>query len=415
METLILSIDTPLKTNLQQSLINTELLFNKRKFYFSMVKLNENKVKFVVTTKDDNNNNIEFRNEYNFQTILSMNNYFKMFNNLTSLLNNLIVLIKQNNLEIKNYSDEVVILNIKVYSREENNFIIELKKVEISDKERINKLYKMFKDFKLNLEIKDKKIINLENQLSLLKNNNENFQKHILDELKEKEETIQKLENKISNLINEYYNLKEREKKMKVNEISNINLISFLDLKEEVKEIRDNILDNILNKSNIFQDKEEIKLVLSNIPKSVCNIRLLYNSKYEKENEEKIKNSYIGKNDIIFLIKTDKLRRFGAYAHESFEKKEFQKKDKKAFLFNLNKKNIFKSTGNKNTIWRGANSFDSINFGNSDLRIFHNFLKNQSLSYQGNDYDYKEQHYAVSGDEIFNVSSLEIYQAFLDD
>ena len=215
METLILSIDTPLKTNLQQSLINTELLFNKRKFYFSMVKLNENKVKFVVTTKDDNNNNIEFRNEYNFQTILSMNNYFKMFNNLTSLLNNLIVLIKQNNLEIKNYSDEVVILNIKVYSREENNFIIELKKVEISDKERINKLYKMFKDFKLNLEIKDKKIINLENQLSLLKNNNENFQKHILDELKEKEETIQKLENKISNLINEYYNLKEREKNSK--------------------------------------------------------------------------------------------------------------------------------------------------------------------------------------------------------
>jgi hypothetical protein len=212
METLILSIDTPSKIYNQQSLINIELLFNKRKFYFSMVQLNENKVKFIVTTKDDNNNNIEFRNEYNFQTILSMNNYFKMFNNLTSLLNNLIVLIKQNNLEIKNYSDEVVTVNIKVYSREEKNFVIELKKAEMSDKEKINKLYKMFKDFKLNSEIKDKKIINLENQLSLMKNNNENFQKHILDELKEKEETIQKLENKISNLINEYYNLKEREK-----------------------------------------------------------------------------------------------------------------------------------------------------------------------------------------------------------
>ena len=293
METLILSIDTPSKIYNQQSLINIELLFNKRKFYFSMVQLNENKVKFIVTTKDDNNNNIEFRNEYNFQTILSMNNYFKMFNNLTSLLNNLIVLIKQNNLEIKNYSDEVVTVNIKVYSREEKNFVIELKKAEMSDKEKINKLYKMFKDFKLNSEIKDKKIINLENQLSLMKNNNENFQKHILDELKEKEETIQKLENKISNLINEYYNLKEREKKMKVNEISNINSINSSDSKEEVKEIRPNILDNILNKSNIFQDKDEIKLVLSNIPKTVCNIRLLYNSKYEKENEEKIKNSYI--------------------------------------------------------------------------------------------------------------------------
>jgi hypothetical protein len=218
------------------------------------------------------------------------------------------------------------------------------------------------------------------------------------------------LENKISNLINEYYNLKEREKKMKVNEISNINSINSSDSKEEVKEIRPNILDNILNKSNIFQDKDEIKLVLSNIPKTVCNIRLLYNSKYEKENEEKIKNSYIGKNDIIFLIKTDKLRRFGAYAHESFEKKEFQKKDKKAFLFNLNKKNIFKSTGNKNTIWRGANSFDSINFGNSDLRIFHNFLNEKNYTCPSkNDYNYDEN-YALNGERFFEIKFLELFK-----
>ena len=68
-------------------------------------------------------------------------------------------------------------------------------------------------------------------------------------------------------------------------------------------------------------------------------------------------------------MKTNKLRRFGAYAHESFEKNEFHKMYKKAFLFNLNKRNIYKSKGNKSKIWRGENAYDSINFGNSDLRM----------------------------------------------
>jgi flagellar motility protein MotE (MotC chaperone) len=43
----------------------------------------------------------------------------------------------------------------------------------------------------------------------------QNLKKHILNELYVKEEEIQKLENKISNLTNEYYNSKEKEKSSK--------------------------------------------------------------------------------------------------------------------------------------------------------------------------------------------------------
>ena len=386
MENSLLKIENPNHKNIQKSLINKELLYNKIIFHFSIIQINEDKLKFILSSKDDNN--IEYNNEYNYQNFLKMNKYFKMFDNINDLSKDLITLINDNNLEIINYSDDAITISINAFSRENSNVILELKKEEINDKEKINKLYKMFKDFKINMEIKDKKIIDLENKLSLILNKNENFQNKILNELKEKE---------------------------KNNKINQNNILNSINLANSAKEIRPNILDNILKKSNIFQDKEEIKLILSHIPKNICNIRMLYNSKIDKENEDKIKNSYIGKNDIIFLVKTDKLRRFGAYAHEAFENKEFYKMDNKAFLFNLNKRNIFKSKGNKSTIWRNSNSYDSINFGNSDLKIYHNFLKNKSLSYQGNDYDYNEKHYAVSGDDVFNVSSLEIYQVFLDD
>ena len=410
MENSLLKIENPNHKNIQKSLINKELLYNKIIFHFSIIQINEDKLKFILSSKDDNN--IEYNNEYNYQNFLKMNKYFKMFDNINDLSKDLITLINDNNLEIINYSDDAITISINAFSRENSNVILELKKEEINDKEKINKLYKMFKDFKINMEIKDKKIIDLENKLSLILNKNENFQNKILNELKEKEKTILLLQKKVNNLINDYYNLKEKEKNNKINQN---NILNSINLANSAKEIRPNILDNILKKSNIFQDKEEIKLILSHIPKNICNIRMLYNSKIDKENEDKIKNSYIGKNDIIFLVKTDKLRRFGAYAHEAFENKEFYKMDNKAFLFNLNKRNIFKSKGNKSTIWRNSNSYDSINFGNSDLKIYHNFLKNKSLSYQGNDYDYNEKHYAVSGDDVFNVSSLEIYQVFLDD
>ena len=36
--------------------------------------------------------------------------------------------------------------------------------------------------------------------------------------------------------------------------------------------------------------------------------------------------------------------------------------DKKAFLFNVNKKEIYISNGYKTSIWRGSNTCDSIKF-----------------------------------------------------
>ena len=177
-------------------------------------------------------------------------------------------------------------------------------------------------------------------------------------------------------------------------------------------EIKNSNFEKILKNSTIFESEEDIELLLKNFHNKKTDLELLYNSKDEEENEEKLLNAYIDKEDLIFLIKTNESKRFGGYAHESFQKEEFMKKDKSAFLFSLDNKTIYKSRGKSFSIWRGSNTKNSINFGTgTDLKIYHNFLTEQSKTYQTeNDYDYKEEKYALNGTDSFKIINFEIYK-----
>ena len=173
--------------------------------------------------------------------------------------------------------------------------------------------------------------------------------------------------------------------------------------------------EKILKNSTIFESEEDIELLLKNFHNKKIDLELLYISKDKEENEEKLLNTYIDKEDLIFLIKTNESKRFGGYAHESFQKGEFMKKDKNAFLFSLDKKTIYESRGKSFSIWRGSNTMNSINFGTgTDLKIYHNFLTEQSKTYQTqNDYDYKEEEYALNGKDSFKINNFEIYKALI--
>ena len=163
---------------------------------------------------------------------------------------------------------------------------------------------------------------------------------------------------------------------------------------------RNEAMLNILDNSNIFKTKEEIIFLLENITKKECKIKLIYNSIIDGENEEKLINVYTEKKDLIFLVKTDKNNRFGGYTHECFEKDIFEKRDKNAFLFNLNTKKIYYSKQNDKTIWRGKFTFSSINFGSGvDLKIFHNFSKNKNRAYpSGYDYEYNKELFRLNNE-----------------
>ena len=373
--------------NDEKNIFNKEILYNEISYTFSINKFNEDKLKFIILNKKSKDTK-KYYNIFSLDDFKKMNKYFKMFDDLNELENDLINTIKENNIEIKNIIEKEILINIKVFARNNNIVTIKLKQAEINEKDKINILFQKIEELEKNNEIKDKKIVELENKISNISKIIDDKNKKILSLEKEISETKSNL-NKFIEEINKKF--------------------TKLESKSD-----DFIYENILANSNIFQNKDDIQLLLNNISNIPKNLKLLYNSKIEGENVEKLIDTYTDRNDLIILVKTDNSKRFGGYAHECFKKNNFSKSDKKAFLFNLDKKKIYRSRGDTFTIWRGGNTQDSINFGaGTDLKIYHKFLSSSNKTFQIDfrDYDYDNETYALNGKEDFNIAFLEIYQA----
>ena len=360
----------------EKNIYNEVISYNEINYYFNINKLNEDKLKFILLNKKTKDTKKYF-SIYTLNDFKKLNKYFKMFDDLNELENDLINTIKENKIDIIKATENEISFNLKVLSRNDNNAIFKLKKAEIDEKDKINILSEKIEELEKNNEIKDKKLIELENKVT-----------NILQIIEDKNKKIESLEKDI-NELKKYFNNFNRDN----------------------RPINPNY-ENILNNSNIFQNEEEIQLLLNNISNNPKNLKLLYNSKIDGENIEKLIDTYTGKNDLIFLVKTIKSKRFGGYAHECFERNNFEKSDKKAFLFNLDTKQIYKSNGKDLSIWRGSITFDSINFGTgTDLRIFHKFLSVDNKTLQVDyDYNYNNDEYALNGEKYFRISFFEIYQ-----
>ena len=374
----------------EKNIYNEVILYNEINYIFNINKLNEDKLKFILLNKKTKDTKKYF-SIYTLNDFKKLNKYFKMFDDLNELENDLINTIKENKIDIIKATENEISFNLKVLSRNDNNVIFKLKKAEIDEKDKINILSEKIEELEKNNEIKDKKLIELE------KNN----------EIKDKK--LIELENKVTNILQiiEDKNKKIESLEKDINELKKY----FNNFNRDNRPINPKY-ENILNNSNIFQNEEEIQLLLNNISNNPKNLKLLYNSKIDGENIEKLIDTYTGKNDLIFLVKTIKSKRFGGYAHEYFERNNFEKSDKKAFLFNLDTKQIYKSNGKDLSIWRGSITFDSINFGTgTDLRIFHKFLSVDNKTLQADyDYNYNNDEYALNGEKYFRISFFEIYQ-----
>ena len=300
----------------EKNIYNEVISYNEINYNFNINKLNEDKLKFILLNKKTKDTKKYF-NIYTLNDFKKLNKYFKMFDDLNELENDLINTIKENKIDIIKATENEISFNLKVLSRNDNNVIFKLKKAEIDEKDKINILSEKIEELEKNNEIKNKKLIELE------KNN----------EIKDKK--LIELENKITNILQiiEDKNKKIESLEKDINELKKY----FNNFNRDNRPINPNY-ENILNNSSIFQNKEEIQLLLNNISNNPKNLKLLYNSKIDGENIEKLIDTYTGKNDLIFLVKTIKSKRFGGYAHECFERNNFEKSDKKAFLFNLDTK-----------------------------------------------------------------------------
>ena len=192
-----------------------------------------------------------------------------------------------------------------------------------------------------------------------------------------------------------------------------------INLKENVinnLKFEDSLKNDLNFQSNVFLNKNEKDLVLKQISDKINNIKMIFNSRIDGTDINKLKNAYLNKSNLLFAIKTIKGRRFGAFSKETFLKEKFNKSDSKAFLFSLDNMKIFKSTNNTYTIWN--RDCDSIQFGGStDLRIFYNFTSNQNYTSErkGKHADYNFENEPINilnGEKYFSVDIFEIFQIY---
>ena len=383
----------PITNELNESnLFKFELQYKSDNIDFSLKDINNSKIKLTANSQIKNGIFKNYSIELTLDYLKKQNKYFKMFDNYQEFRNNFIDICKAKNIKVISMENGEIVIAIDLLIISENVLYLSLKENELSQKEQIEFLIKDSND-------KDKKISELYDKIQIMETNYNN--------------KISSLEKTINNLIKRIANL-EKERNIKAKSVYKIN--------NEKKSINKKIIKEVDNEnieifgSKILLSQEEFEFLSKAISDKKVTLELLYSSLIKGENADELIKAYIGKNDLLFLIKTSENKRFGGYSHEAFELDKFHKIDEKAFLFNIDNLEIYKSQGTDFSINKKNVTLDSINFGGgTDLRIFHNFFseKNYTSPRENKYYDYKKKKFALNGEKYFEISVFELYRVII--
>ena len=383
----------PITNELNESnLFNFELQYKSDNIDFSLKDINNSKIKLTANSQIKNGIFKNYSIELTLDYLKKQNKYFKMFDNYQEFRNNFIDICKAKNIKVISMENGEIVIAIDLLIISENVLYLSLKENELSQKEQIEFFIKDSND-------KDKKISELYDKIQIMETNYNN--------------KISSLEKTINNLIKRIANL-EKERNIKAKSVYKIN--------NEKKSINKKIIKEADNEnieifgSKILLSQEEFEFLSKAISDKKVTLELLYSSLIKGENADELIKAYIGKNDLLFLIKTSENKRFGGYSHETFELDKFHKIDEKAFLFNIDNLEIYKSQGTDFSINKKNVTLDSINFGGgTDLRIFHNFFseKNYTSPRENKYYDYKKKKFALNGEKYFEISVFELYRVII--
>ena len=154
--------ETPFKANIEKELYTTEVLSKNKIYTLSIIVIDEDIIKFILIKKDEND--FKFEKELNLEDFNSINKYFRQFDSLNEIGNELVCIIKEKNFEIINENNIEIIIKIKLLSRYDNIVNISVQKIKISDKEKINILYNKYDKLKINLEKNNENLLKLLNE-----------------------------------------------------------------------------------------------------------------------------------------------------------------------------------------------------------------------------------------------------------
>lgn len=280
--------------------------------------------------------------------------------------------------------------NFKVYDdiNEINSFIIEsIQEKTISIEEGINNE---------NIKI----IFHLYN----LKGNKENFEITLEKKDMENNEIINALINQVNNLIleNQNLNMNLNKSKEEIDSLRNIiyHKMDSLIINNENEQI---FLENRLKKIKIFSGKKFLS-------------RLLFRASIHGDRADIFHNLCDYKSNLLFLVKTEKNKRFGGFISKPILPKNYNKciKDNEAFCFSLDLNKIYNIKGDE-AIY--LNDTEIITFLMDIFKIYDKFFSQKSICTDAREdqkyiyYDNQSSKYEINGGETsFIVKELEVFE-----
>ena len=333
---------------------------SKEKYYLIELWIKEENM-VIVLKNYESPIPLTYEGEFSFLNLIKINKYFRMFETLDEIIQNIVELQSKGLISIsKNLND---------------NF-----------------------DFILNVELNKEKI-QIKFELLFIDNNQLSQLSNLLI-LFEKKCTAYELENK------------ELKKYL-------LDLKLKLDKNEEEFSLFKNL--HKMNSSIIFEI-DELTLLMNQIEKNmnqkVNYFKQLYKGTRDGEGMDNIKIRAFNINNILLLVRSKSGFRFGGFTSICFEEisgSDRYKSDDKSFVFSLDRKETYAIIKKEQAMRLSAGR--AFMFGPNDIWVYGNFLSgkngNKLGGYTGQDtYDYKGLNAALSGvnKQYFELQEVEAYQ-----
>ena len=171
------------------------------------------------------------------------------------------------------------------------------------------------------------------------------------------------------------------------------------------------LFENILKKSKIIENKEQIKLLKEWLPyknKDELKCKLIYDAKKDGDDVAKFHSLCDNKGPTLTIISTSDNKKIGGFLSTSFNGNKGNINDNNAFLFSLNYNEKYPSL-NKSLNYQDKKEYGPI-FGNTCIEIKDKFFSNRNNYYESytSRYDFGKRHNNII--VHFFVLELEIYQ-----
>ena len=235
------------------------------------------------------------------------------------------------------------------------------------------------------------------------------------------------LREKVDKLFSSKFNTENNEKeilKQKVDDLEGLNAqyeqeIRSLRQSSKVQEsefekrrhIFQDKTQNITVKGDIIHSIEELELLTRKMNKNnnKITLNLIYKATTDSDKAKAFHEKCDDAQSTLVLIETDKGKRFGGFTTCSWAGDCQEKKDEDAFVFSLNKMQVYENIPSELAIGCYPN-FGPIFLG-CQIRIYDHAFTNGGTTYEkGLNFNTEEDYELTGGDKSFNVKEIEVYE-----